>query len=266
MYDSSNNGNGNGNGRNRTRRTTRHLHDASQEPPQEPSRQDDARHHHGEQPFAVHKTGRLLPGGNGVGTGNTPDDRAARAAREAQAAWEQAQRENRLARLYAAGIRARAEERRREIWEAMDTGPLMQLVWPRPTPQPVPRRPTGSLGDPEVLLSTQLPAPGQSPLRFHLYERVYYSVAGEPSWLARVEGWRRESTGDKYFVRKSIQRQHPTLGRVLEWDSQLTEVWEDFLTSDEDRARERAHTPRPHMRRMRRTMPLLPPPSTPSKP
>lgn len=210
-------------------------------------------------PRSVHKTGRLMPGAQAQ---QQEQERAARLAREQQEAREARERETRLAHLFAASIRQRAEERHRAVWAAMDTGPLLQLLWPRPTPIPQPRVPTGTLGNPADLLLTRVPAPGEPLLRFHLHERVYYAVAGQ-TMLARVEGWRRFSTGYHYIVRDSVERKHPQLGRVLEWAATTTEVWQDCLTSDEQRVRTLGGRRRI---RPRRTMPLLPPPSTPSTP
>ena len=148
-------------------------------------------------------------------------------------AWEQREQETRTARitakLWQERARARAEERRRAIWSAMDTGPLiLTALWPHPTPEPMP-----AIGTPDAILLAHPtpPAPGEPPMRFKIGERVAYSYASTRRWGV-VEGARRFSTGWKYVVRWLCMNQQT---HRLSWTRDVREVWEGYLTSMETR-------------------------------
>lgn len=155
-------------------------------------------------------------------------------------AWVQREQETRTARitarLWQERIRARAEERRRAIWSAMDTGPL--LLWPDARPEVLPAQGCGGgiVGEARMFLIAHPQGPE---LRFTRGEHVVYSRAGHPRRMGRVEGAERWSTGWRYAVRWQERRggERGGTGIHLVWADHVEMIWQDWLTSLDARAR-----------------------------
>ena len=228
--------------------------------PRDPHGPRDEHEQPGDIPPNVHKTQRAARAWNAAMHWTPPlvlgPDSAYGVERGAAAAREEETRQARItARLWQERARARAEERRRAIYAAMDTGPLI-LLWPHPTPEPLP-----AVAGPDAILIAH--PPDEPSMPFRIGERVAYSYANTRRWGV-VEGARRFSTGWKYRVRWLCM--HPQTHK-LTWAHDVREVWEGYLTSMETRLLPRTKRPTAprsaDVTQLRTPLPQEKPPSKP---